>query len=427
MSHRLLRFLLIFVLTLAVACDHQLQAQTANSAYHYLASSADRARASIDSTQLLAEPKSSKHKSQLELGFLVSYETPASNHPFDVMMHNVAFTYDNAVSALAFIAAGDHQRAKQIVDTLVYAQNHDRFFHDGRVRNAYRGGRLVSPSGDVLLPGRYDDQAKRWVEQESQISTHTGNVAWAMLALLGYYETYGGNPYLVAAKKMGEWIEQNCHAANSGYIGGFSGWEPKPNPITYKSTEHNIDLYAAFKRLYLITGDRVWQERANYAKQFVQSMWDQTEGKFWTGTQADGETAYKNVVPLDVQAWAVLAFREEGKPYQQALKYAEKHHKVDQGFTFNHDGDGIWYEGTAQMAVAYQRTGQSQKSKTLISTLKAGQDKSGGLYTTNQAELRTGFIMPDGNPWNYYRRIHVGATAWMVLAEKGVNPFWLGK
>ena len=41
------------------------------------------------------------------------------------------------------MASGDQQRAKQIVDAIVYAQNNDRFYTDGRIRNAYRGGKFV--------------------------------------------------------------------------------------------------------------------------------------------------------------------------------------------------------------------------------------------------------------------------------------------
>ena len=39
--------------------------------------------------------------------------------------------------------------------------------------------------------------------------------------------------------------------------------------------------------------------------------------------------------------------------------------------------------------------------------------------------LTTGFILPDGQPWLYLRRVHVAATAWLVLAAKGINPFWM--
>lgn len=78
------------------------------------------------------------------------------------------------------------------------------------------------------------------------------------------------------------------------------------------------------------------------------------------------------------------------------------------------------------MAVAYQFTGQLDKSKPLISTLLAAQDASGGIPAVNRDGLTTGFALPTGEPWFYFHRLHVGATAWMIFAEKGVNPFWLG-
>lgn len=428
MSKRLPRFLLIFVVTLAITCCSRSQMQSADaqsSAYSYLATVADRDHTRTNTS---APPNAVGNNNPDELSFLVSFKTTASPTDFDRTMQDVAFTYDNAVAALAFMASGDQQRAQRIVDALLYAQNHDRFYKDGRIRNSYRAGKLASSDGRVLLPGWYDTKENRWVEDEFQVSTHTGNVAWAMLALLGYYETYGGQPYLASAERMGEWVEQHCRDSRGvgGYIGGYSGWEPSPNLLRYKSTEHNLDLYAAFWRLYSITGNSAWKERANAAKKFVLSMWDEEEGKFWTGTKLDGVTVNRETIPLDVQAWAPLVLREEGKLYWQALNYAQKKLRVGDGFDFNQDRDRIWYEGTAQMAVAYQFTGQLDKSKPLISTLLAAQDASGGIPAVNRDGLTTGFALPTGEPWFYFHRLHVGATAWMIFAEKGVNPFWLG-
>jgi hypothetical protein len=419
---RLQRLLLIFMVTLAIACCSHTQLRSADanlSAYRYLAQIADRPNSATDTVKLL--PKN-------DLRLLASYETTQSTSDFDRVLGGVAFTYDNAVSALAFIAVGDRQRAKQLVDAIAYVQNHDRFYKDGRIRNAYRGGRFIAPDGSILMPGWYDRKTNRWIEDEFQISTHAGNVAWAMLALLGYYQTYGGQPYLDAALRMGEWVEQYCRDSRGvgGYVGGFTGWEPNAKLLSYKSTEHNLDLYVAFSRLHAITQNRVWQERANSAKAFVVSMWDEVEGKFWTGTQLDGVAINRENVPLDVQAWAPLALREDGKPYWRALSYSEQQHRVGDGFDFNQDRDRIWYEGTAQMAVAYQHTGQLDKSKTLLSMLVAAQDATGGIPAVNRDGLTTGFALLNGEPWLYFHRLHVGATAWLVLAQKGVNPFWLG-
>ncbi len=365
--------------------------------------------------------------------FLVSFETIRSSNPFDLVARNVAFTYDNAVALIAFLNAGDRRRARLIADALVYAQDHDRFYNDGRIRNAYQGGDLIlppswTPNGKadrVRTPGFNDPGTQQWQEDEFQMSTHTGNVAWAMLGLLAYYRWAGGSKYLTAIERMGEWIEVNCRDARGagGYTGGVDGGEPTPKKRFYKATEHNIDLVAAFQQLFLITGNEKWRERANHAKRFVLAMWDDAEGKFWTGTSEDGVTIGKDVISVDIQAWAILALEGESRPYWRALEYAETHHKVGEGYDFNQDRDGIWHEGTAQMAAAYQYTGREDRRQAILSYLKKAQLITGGLHATDKDGVTTGFTLNDGQPWLYYRRLHVGATAWQALAEQGVNPF----
>ncbi len=368
--------------------------------------------------------------------FLVSYETVVSGEDVDLVLRNVAFTYDNALALLAFLARGDVERAGLIADAFVYAQEHDRYYTDGRLRNAYQGGDLVLPPGwtprgkvgTVRMPGWYDENREEWLEDRVQVGTYTGNVAWAMLALLAYYEQAGGGKYLAAAERMGDWVETSCRDSRGqgGYTAGFEEWEPNPLELTYKSTEHNIDLYAAFQRLYLLTGQEKWRNRADHAKFFVLGMWDTQQQVFWTGTTGDGATVNKTVIPVDIQAWAVLALGEEGKGYRGALGYAESHLSVGMGFDFNQDRDGVWYEGTAQMAAAYAFDGQTENWQSRIQFLQAARDESGGIVAASKDGLTTGFYLADGRPWLYYHRLHVGATAWLALAEGRVNPFWLG-
>ncbi len=369
-----------------------------------------------------------------ELRFLVSFETIRSFNGFDLVFRNPAFTYDQAVALLAFLAAGERQRATLLADALVYAQDHDRFFDDGRIRNAYQGADLILPSGWIpngraataRMPGWYDPGAAQWVEDQVQVGTYTGNVAWAMLALLAYHETYGGSRYLAAAERMGEWVERLCRDTRGagGYTGGFEGWEPNQTKLLYKATEHNIDLYAVFSRLFRITSNQVWRARAEHAKRFLLAMWDPLEGKFRTGTTTDGVAINRSVIPVDIQAWAVLVLREEDRTYWRGLDYADQRLRVGGGFDFNQDRDAIWYEGTAQMALAFYHTGQTAKYQSTLATLRAAQQPSGGIYAADRDGLTTGLTLPDGQPWLYFRRLHVGATAWLALAESRLNPFW---
>ena len=329
---------------------------------------------------------------------LTSYETANSDDDFDIVMRNTAFVYDNALALMAFLGSGDLRRAKLIADALVYAQQHDRTYSDGRLRNAYCGGDLRTPPGfepggqrfTARLPGWWDSRTRSWNEDRAMVGSYAGNMAWAMLALLAYYEVSGGDQYLESAERMGRWIDRHCrdHRGNGGFTGGYEGWEPRAEKLQYKSTEHNIDLFAAYRRLYLITGEPGWNQRARHARRFVVSMWDPLEGKFWTGTGDDGKTVFKEVIPLDAQAWGLLALRNEGLPLMKGLQFAEAQMTVGKGFDFNEDADGVWFEGTAQMAAAFAFSGQRDKHRQLVSFLKASQAPTGGLYASDRAPLR---------------------------------------
>ncbi len=368
---------------------------------------------------------------------LVSYEPRPGETGVAPVLRNVAFTYDNALALLAFLARGtedDLHRAKLLADALAYTSRHDRYYADGRLRNAYMGGDLVCPPGwtpndrlgTARLPGFYDIGQKMWFEDELQVSTSTGNVAWVMVALLAAHARFDDPAYLEAARGLGEWVETETRAndALGGYTGGYEGWEPAPAKCGYKSTEHNLDLYVAFERLYEATGDQRWRTATLHARHFVEAMWDIEEGKFWTGTAADGLTINKTVIPLDVQAWAVLAFRTEAGPYAAALDYAQVHHRTDGGagnggFDFNTDCDGTWYEGTAQMALAYRALGRHDEANRLTDLVALAQLPSGSIPAASLDGLTTGF------DWLYFHQGHVGATAWYLLAACNGNPYWI--
>jgi hypothetical protein len=150
-------------------------------------------------------------------------------------------------------------------------------------------------------------------------------------------------------------------------------------------------------------------------------MYDTTGGKFLTGTTEDGVTVNNSVIPVDIQAWAILALKDDYQNFLPALVYADNNIKVGGGYAFSQsDLSAAWLEGTAQMAAAYYFLGEDAKAQEIIGFIESNQDSSGGIYATSSGELGTGFN------WTYFHRRHVGATAWYVLAKNRVNPFWMG-
>jgi len=363
-----------------------------------------------------------------DLRLLGSYETFPLIDP-DRYIRNVSFVYDDVLALETFLARGnsdDLRRAGIIADAFVYAMKNDRYYTDSRLRNAYMSGDLIDHrTGKARIPGWWDPVDKKWYEDKFQVSTHTGNMAWVMIALLNYYKKVGGDQYLNAAITLGEWIKMETSDAmcDGGYTGGYEGWEPNPQKITWKSTEHNIDVYVAFMLLYEITGDTKWKDRAIHAKNFVDVMWDNTGKHFWTGTGNDGCAINKTNIPIDIQAWALMAFGN----YNSALTWAENNCYTEadgfKGFDFNNDRDGIWFEGTSQMAVAYQINKEISKSDFYISELikaqvSANNANGKGIVAASHDGVTTGF------DWKYFSRLHIGATAWYIFAEVGYNPYW---
>lgn len=371
-----------------------------------------------------------------DLRLLVSYQTIPSGLDFDLQQRNVAYVYDNAMALNAFLAAGDGDRARMLADALVYAQDHDRWYTDGRLRDGYQGGDLISPPGwtphgrvgTARMCGWWQ-APDHWVENAECVGSHMGNLAWAMIALLNYYEQYGGSQYLTTALELGEWIEANTVDLRGagGYTGGYSGWEPIPQKEMWKSTEHNLDLFVAFSRLHELTGHEVWQTRAHHARAFVEAMWQPgAPGHFWTGTLDDGITVNPQAIPLDAQSWSVLALGVDEQT-SQAIAYAGAHHQATwgsyDGFDFNEDRDMPWPEGTGQMVVAYRLLGDDANAHYFLEELReiqatANNGNGKGVVAAPADGLTTGF------GWAYFNRLHVGATAWFIAAEHAYNPYF---
>ena len=400
---------------------------------------------------------------------LVSYETlKSAGCPsptcFDTVMRNAAFTYDNALGVIALAAAGDVTRAQYTADALLYGQGNDRFFTDNRLRNAYQGGDIALPPGwlpnnkanTVRMPGWYDPGRTTWFEDATQVSTNTGNIAWALIADLYLFDITQQQKYLQSAQLLGDWVINNTSPAiGVGFTGGYDGWENEAASGTaigcasgdivngqckrhYKATEHNIDLYSAFSHLYTIDPSAKWASAAQQAKAFVLSMWDSSEGKFWTGTVEDEQTVSKTVVPLDIQVWSLEALGTENQSFLASLAYIESTHKTTNGYGFKQNGDNqpcndrAWFEGTSQVALAYELTGNSERAQQIIDVIHSFQNATGSVPATdgnaNDASdgygcVNTGFTLNDGSPWLYYPRPHVGATAWLSIAESSTNPF----
>lgn len=356
---------------------------------------------------------------------LRSYETD------NQFIENAAFTYDNALAAMALLCAGYRKAAEHILDSFAFAVENDRY-QPGRIRNAYAAGNIASwfnGESSVNLSGWYDAKISQWCEDRNQVGCNVGNTAWAALALLQYDRLYGSARYLNTAAALMDWVMAECGGNAPGFTAGLDGWpENGPDvtyPFTYKSTEHNIDAYAAFLRLYERTGEERYRQAAESALALIGSLYDTGKGLLCTGTQDDGVTPSTENVVLDTQVWACLALGKEFAPYQDALNTVAAMETAEGGYPFclSNVNGGWWAEGTAFTALMYRLLGQEDRAASALAALTGIQLESGLFPAATVENLSTGMYLYDGSPWEYGTSPHIAPTAWFVMAVKGFNPY----
>lgn len=352
--------------------------------------------------------------------FLTSYPT-AEPGP----LANAAFLYDNAVAILALVGCGERDRAERIGQAILWAQVNDRFWKDGRLRNAYAAGEVAARP--VKLSGWWDKAQNRWLEDRYQVGSDVGNQAWAMLALLALDRPGPATAYRAGAVRIATWIAQWRDGRGAGgFTGGMLGHEPKPETRRWKSTEHNTDLAAAFALLADRTGDAKWSDLAARAAHFVEAMWRPGDDCFAAGTGEDGVTP-NPTLSLDAQIWPLTALPDAAEKFGAALATADKRLGVDGGYAYGEARDGLWTEGTAQAALLQEKLGNQEKSRALLASVERQRSPEGGYYATSAAALPTGYGLESDptKPRLYFRLPHLGAAAWVALAERGFDPFSL--
>jgi hypothetical protein len=387
---------------------------------------------------------------------------------------STAFTYDNAVAIDAYLLSGDSDslaRAEVLGNGLIYAQSTNFPVNDGRFAQAYFvNTEATDGSGAFITPA-----ANPFYFYTSAV----GDQAWAGMALAHLYRSTHKQKYLTAALAVANWIVTNTYSTlgPGGYsfgttINQYNQSVPSGNG---KSTEHNIDTYAFFTMLDVLTqhgsanNGATWASLARHALLFVLAMYNHKGGYFYTGTLSDQITINPAPIPEDCQTWSYLALVDN--LYKGSIDWALANLQTTDtpsarassltgseaitGMVFDtaslsttvstYDPAAVWIEGTAHTvaalvarAIAGQDTvpqlfsdlvaaiGLLENIRTAQSELGDGQTVGGQAIPAGTGLVASTSPMDTGFGYGYFPALHIGATGWYLIAVLGGNPFILG-
>lgn len=240
------------------------------------------------------------------MNWIIAHTDPLTGLPYshvgDERFDKWTITYDAAVSALAFIASGEIERAKTIID--FYRSN----------ENLWRLGGLV---GAVYAPNPKGHPVN-WL-------VWSGENLWMGIASFHLYKQTGEKKYLQFSRKLADFTIglQNKDEKSLNYNGISLG--PKGDSsvaadqhINYDidepsfdqvyASEHNIDAYALFNLLFRETNKKKYRKARKGTLDWLKNVaYNQQEHRFNRGARDEVDDA----IATDVHSWAISALGPE--------------------------------------------------------------------------------------------------------------------
>jgi hypothetical protein len=95
------------------------------------------------------------------------------------------------------------------------------------------------------------------------------------------------------------------------------------------------------------------------------------------------------------------------------------------GLSYSEVKGGMWTEGTAQFALLEELSGQKNAADKLLRALGKLRIADGSYFAAGSEELSTGLVLDTDSAQTreYFHLPHLGATAWVAIAERKYNPF----
>ena len=305
---------------------------------------------------------------------------------------NFVSLYDNALSALVFIANEDYDKAELIFD-----------FFNARIESELQSG---AGGFSQFRDAQGVPSGNRWL----------GDNAWMLIALNNYHEKTGNNTYQQLATAIENWI-----ISLQDSDGGIWGGTTTDGSQIGKVTEGMIDAFNAvsgYTSFHVNLLNYLENDRWNDGQQLLIS-WPNNTYEY----------------ALDNFPWGYCTFEDFPSSTLFAAnmfwctQQATQNNLSVTGYCFDIDRDAVWLEGTGEMVVAFQKAGDIISANFYLQEMEKVFSGSPGIsnglglpYATNLGtSYGTGLLWTgsDTTPC-------VSSTAWYIFGMLQFDPFEVG-
>lgn len=378
---------------------------------------------------------------------ILSYRIPP-DHPVFPFLSGRSYIYDNALAVIAFTMTKHYQQAESILLAL---------------------NRLTTEEG-ALWFGYNTHNSWPSTNDHEGATQRTGATAWVGYSIVYYLQKRMEEnenflledplaiKFLQFAEKIANYLiaKQILEKKDLRYgliTGGIGTYKLKFSsdskiiteeynsiPVTWVSSEHNIDAYFFLRDLARITKKSIYKKSSTLIRTELLRIWDPISGQFFRGIK---ETqTIDRYLPLDAASWGaffLMAIAEHQKaktslaatdnyylasgktlkgyaPYFKETVFEDAlinnhYYQQTHEMTWN-KLKLIWGEGSLGVAAAFAKSGDPSKAQMIIEDIKELAVAGGIRYASKEV------------PFLFNTFPSVASTAWLIISKQLlVNPY----
>ena len=313
-------------------------------------------------------------------GLIISYQIDESDELYPVFLSR-SWIFDDALATLGLVASEHIMEALTILNGI-----EGQIQKDGKLGFSY-------------------NIANDWYHERYR----SGAITWTGYAFVFYQQETGDAQSQATAERIAQYLLslQDVDPASPSY-GSIRGGPD----VKWYATADNIVAYFFLRDLGRLTLNDSYATRADLIKRsLLKHHWNETQGRF---DPAIGDSSNGLMETASLGALFFAALGDTSKA-QSSLDFVERTYQAVlvpydvTGYAPYEDRTTIWSQGSLEMALAYKRIGNVEKSQAILGDIIKLQKTEGGVpYAMPEA---TTVITEDV----FHEWPSVAGTAWLLI------------